>query len=263
MNVFNHGTGWPTCLIRNSLWFFFVVSTLSGSLQADTKMLQSDKSTGTFLELYTSQGCSSCPPAERWVNAFVDAPGLWEDLIPISFHVDYWDYIGWKDPFARKAFSGRQRQYHRIGHTKNVATPGFVVNGRGWNGWFVGHDLPAPVTKFSGALIVSLLPDSGKVEYDSTLNLNRLNVHAALLGFGIKQSVTGGENAGRVLPQDFVVVGYERAKMNAHQSTSGSKWLASVSLPKPVVSDLEREAWVFWITQGDDPAPLQVVADWR
>lgn len=71
-------------------------------------LLTSTPNQTTVLELYTSQGCSSCPPAEKWISGFVDSDKLWTELVPINFHVDYWDYLGWKDPFADSAFSKRQ-----------------------------------------------------------------------------------------------------------------------------------------------------------
>ena len=61
----------------------------------------------TLLELYTSQGCSSCPPAERWLNAYVDSDALWEKTVPMVFHVDYWDYLGWKDTLADSTHAER------------------------------------------------------------------------------------------------------------------------------------------------------------
>lgn len=63
----------------------------------------------TLLELYSSEGCSSCPLADAWVNSLQAGPGLWTQLVPVVFHVDYWDYIGWKDRFATPAFTDRQR----------------------------------------------------------------------------------------------------------------------------------------------------------
>ena len=67
----------------------------------------------TMIELYSSQGCSSCPPAERWISRFVDDNNLWKQTIPIVFHVDYWNDIGWIDPFSNALNSQRQRNYHR------------------------------------------------------------------------------------------------------------------------------------------------------
>src|ERR1041385_865018 len=64
-----------------------------------------------LLELYTSEGCSSCPPAEQWMSALKNQPRLWQDIVPIAFHVDYWDRLGWRDPFASKLWTDRQAHY--------------------------------------------------------------------------------------------------------------------------------------------------------
>ena len=78
------------------------------------------------IELFTSQGCSSCPPADRQLGKLARRP----DIVALSFHVDYWDYIGWKDRFASKATTERQRAYARTLRQKYVYTPEMVVDGR-------------------------------------------------------------------------------------------------------------------------------------
>jgi len=88
-----------------------------------------------LLELFTSEGCSSCPPAETWLSGLRSAPGLWKEFVPASFHVDYWDYLGWRDPWASKIFSYRQRDYAQSWHSDSIYTPGFVLNGREWRSW--------------------------------------------------------------------------------------------------------------------------------
>lgn len=78
------------------------------------------------VELFTSQGCSSCPPAEAYLGELAER----DDVLALEYHVDYWDYIGWKDPFADPAFTERQRQYnHRLGSRYNY-TPQMVIDGR-------------------------------------------------------------------------------------------------------------------------------------
>ena len=66
-----------------------------------------------MVELFTSQGCSSCPPAERWLNSYAQDEKLWSEIIPIAFHVDYWDKLGWPDVFANKAYSARQYRHRQ------------------------------------------------------------------------------------------------------------------------------------------------------
>ena len=78
------------------------------------------------VELFTSQGCSSCPPAD----AFLHELAARDDVLALGLHVDYWDYIGWKDTFGHTAFSERQRAYAKVGSRRSVYTPQMIVNGQ-------------------------------------------------------------------------------------------------------------------------------------
>lgn len=78
------------------------------------------------VELYTSQGCSSCPPADRLLHKLSDR----DDVIALALHVDYWDYIGWKDSFANPAFTHRQKAYAAAAKRRSVYTPQMIVNGQ-------------------------------------------------------------------------------------------------------------------------------------
>jgi len=88
-----------------------------------------------IVELYTSQGCSSCPPADRWLGGLRQRFGA--SVLPLSMHVAYWDYIGWKDPFARREFGARQRELTRANASPSVYTPGVFVQGRELPDWSV------------------------------------------------------------------------------------------------------------------------------
>src|ERR1700712_4295101 len=72
-----------------------------------------------LLELYSSEGCSSCPPAESWLGELRTAPGLWRDFVPVAFHVNYWDRLGWRDRFASKEYTARQYAYSSQWHSDN------------------------------------------------------------------------------------------------------------------------------------------------
>jgi len=78
------------------------------------------------VELFTSQGCSSCPPADKLMHELAKR----DDVIPLALHVDYWDYIGWKDEYAQAAFTKRQRGYARVAGRKMIYTPQMVINGQ-------------------------------------------------------------------------------------------------------------------------------------
>ena len=95
-----------------------------------------------FIELFTSQGCSSCPPAEKWLNALARHPDLWNEIIPVAFHVDYWDKLGWRDSYASGSHTRRQYQYRSENRIHSVYTPCFLINGKEWRGWLSGYKLP-------------------------------------------------------------------------------------------------------------------------
>src|SRR5215216_163125 len=91
----------------------------------EPKVFSSGENQVHLLELFSSEGCSSCPPAEQWLADLRQAPGLWRDFVPVSFHVNYWDRLGWKDRFANKEFTARQYAYSSLWRSVSVYTPEF------------------------------------------------------------------------------------------------------------------------------------------
>ncbi|MDA1044524.1 MAG: DUF1223 domain-containing protein, partial [Verrucomicrobia bacterium] len=89
----------------------------------------------SLVELFTSEGCSSCPPAEAWLGSHIKREGLWTTFIPVAFHVDYWDDMGWKDRFASPVFTHRQRRYKDAWAGRYMYTPAVVVQGLEWPQW--------------------------------------------------------------------------------------------------------------------------------
>src|SRR6266568_5478088 len=116
-------------------------------VQAARITFQSEERQTSLIELYTSEGCSSCPPAEAWLSRLKESPGLWRDFVPLAFHVDYWDYLGWGDPWANKSFSDRQRAYAKQWRSDSVYTPGFVLNGKEWRDWSLSKSIPTSTAK--------------------------------------------------------------------------------------------------------------------
>lgn len=205
----------------------------------------------TLLELYTSQGCSSCPPAERWLNAYVDSDALWKKTVPVVFHVDYWDYLGWKDTLADSAHGERQRDYARQGRARTVYTPGMFVNGREWRGWTFRLP-PRASDRTPGNLAVTIT--DGQLTAVFGQSDDDLELHVVLLGFGIETRIERGENRNRTLRQEFVVLAHE-----VH-GTQGSRW--RVSLPQVGERLTERRALAVWVSEPGNPVPLQVTGGW-
>src|SRR5579862_6783150 len=81
---------------------------------------QSSERQVALVELYTSEGCSSCPPAEAWLSRLKDKPGLWSEFVPVAFHVEYWDALGWRDKWSSKDYSERQRDYAASWGSDNI-----------------------------------------------------------------------------------------------------------------------------------------------
>ena len=178
------------------------------------------KSSGThLLELFTSEGCSSCPPAEAWLGTLKSNDRLWQDFVPIAFHVDYWDRLGWKDRFAQPQWTQRQRAYANQWGNSSVYTPGFVLDGREWQSW--SGKLSFPTRENAGLLTAAVNGNLVTMTFQAAGKFAGGSAHVAWLGFNLSSKVDAGENAGRSLRHDFVVL---------HHATA------------PLVRDVER----FW-----------------
>src|SRR5512135_1366751 len=103
--------------------------------QARQCAAESPRHTTALVELYTSEGCDSCPPADRWLSSLGPRGYAPERVVPIALHVDYWDYIGWKDPYARQAYSARQRRMAQLARAAMVYTPQVLLQGQDFRGW--------------------------------------------------------------------------------------------------------------------------------
>jgi len=211
-----------------------------------------------LLELYTSEGCSSCPPADRWLSRFKDHPDLWKTIVPVAFHVDYWDYIGWSDRFADARYSERQRSYAGAGLIRNVYTPGLIWRGREWRGFFSGRDLPEMKAGSAGMLHVRVESGYVEVEFRPAGEPPELMlVNLALLGFNLASEVAAGENRGTTLTHDFAVLGWSSARMVRQNGGYSGRF----NLPAATVSAPER-ALAVWMTHQHDPMPVQATGGW-
>jgi hypothetical protein len=214
-------------------------------------ILRSGTQQVTLVELYTSQGCSSCPPAERWLNAYTTSPDLWTRIVPIAFHVDYWDDLGWADPYASAANSERQRDHARHQQSTTVYTPGLFVNGRAWRGWV--YRLPLRHSdREPGELVVTL--DNGRFEARYTAAAGAdMDLHVAILGGGIDTAVERGENRNRTLHQEFVALAHERFR------SADGRWRAALPC---TLATAPRYAIALWVSKADEPTPVQATGGW-
>lgn len=190
----------------------FLLPTWHTSIHAASCSAQTAKVVTPLLELYTSEGCSSCPPADLWLSRLKSRPG---ELNALAFHVDYWDGLGWKDRFAQQAFSEKQRIQAKLTGNRVVYTPQFTLNGYDFRGWDDRRlnvliqqisQQPAQVS-FS---VEQLKKDNGQIAFKSLIatpeQLPSVQFWLAVYQHGLHTQVNAGENNGRVLNHDFVVL---------------------------------------------------------
>ena len=162
------------------------------------------------VELFTSEGCSSCPPADALLGELASRPGV----LALSFHVDYWDQLGWKDPFSSSQATQRQNRYATLLHLATVYTPQIVVDGR-WEA--VGSDRADVEHALDRArsehreVPVTLALDHGQAQIKLGPSSNAAAAAVLLIGFDRRHvtAVKRGENGGRTLAHVDVVRGVE------------------------------------------------------
>ncbi|MBT3342735.1 MAG: DUF1223 domain-containing protein [Gemmatimonadetes bacterium] len=207
-----------------------------------------------LLELYTSQGCSSCPPAESWISRWQEDDRLWGAVVPVAFHVDYWNRIGWVDPFSDHSHTRRQRRYASVWGRPDLYTPEFVVDGQEWRGWFEQSPLPAAEDS-SGVLRLSWDGRQADLVYRPVPATRRATTATvALLQMGQATNVTSGENAGRMMVGDFVVVGWQETGLHKE----GDAWHASMQID----TDKQISAIAAWVTARPQGVVLQATGGW-
>lgn len=167
----------------------------------------SGATTAALIELYTSEGCSSCPPADRWLSRI----GVDGKTIPLAFHVDYWDYIGWPDRFAQARFSRRQRDLVALQRSRFVYTPQVMLGGSDFSNWAgaeFGSRLSSIQRTPAGAtLSLALTTTRQTLEVLTTARTSASAAvyYLALVESGLKTEVRAGENRGSTLRHDHVV----------------------------------------------------------
>jgi hypothetical protein len=189
----------------------FMMPILSNA--AECAPVRSGPQTNALVELYTSEGCSSCPPADRWLSSLKSEPRT----VALAFHVSYWDYIGWKDRFADERFTRRQREAARAAGARSVYTPQVLLAGRDYLRWrsdaAARQDIGALQRAPAAAQIeiAARAGASGRIEGDVASKIpagakrGELELFVAVTQSGLASRVTAGENSGEHLRHDFVV----------------------------------------------------------
>ena len=172
--------------------------------------------TTALVELYTSEGCDTCPPADHWLSSLLSQGFRPDQVVPLALHVDYWDYIGWKDPFGRAEFSVRQRKLAAMRRPVIVYTPQVLLQGRDFRRWS-GGEFAEQVTRINSRLararialaIRAVAPEAIDAELSAMLidPAERKNAAVYLAAYENKlaSEVAAGENRGKRLEHDFVV----------------------------------------------------------
>ena len=179
-----------------------------------------------MVELYTSEGCSSCPPADNWLRRLGLALNADFNAVPLAFHVDYWNYLGWTDPYSKPAFTKRQREApanrYRGG---GVYTPEFVVDGREARGGDAILEFIRDANSQQAEATIRLSvarrdagddPVAGasnleaRIDVDHRAAADNARAHVAVYESGITRKIGAGENHGRTLMHDFVVRHWSR-----------------------------------------------------
>jgi hypothetical protein len=238
-------------MLRHTLLLVSVFGAVTA--QGGDVVFESKPARTHLLELFTSEGCSSCPPAEAWLSNLKNEPRLWQDFVPVAFHVDYWDHLGWRDPFASKMWTERQADYSARWKSGNVYTPAFVLDGVAWH----NTALPPTATETPGVLKITINGERVMAAFKPATNAGRrYEIHLARLGFALGANVTAGENSGRKLVHDFVVLGLTSEGMKSGMTelrfpAESSKQAAN-----------SRSAIAAWVTQAGQIEPIQAVGGW-
>lgn len=170
--------------------------------------------TNALVELYTSEGCSSCPPADQWFTRLKTQGKQLGNIVPIALHVDYWDYIGWKDHFANPAFAKRQRDMASLGHARGVYTPQVIIHGQDTRSWLSEARFKSDITS------INRMPAKAEIRLTvnattakslqvatniKTAEAGPLVYYLALQENNLQSTVNAGENRGELLRHDYVV----------------------------------------------------------
>lgn len=225
---------------------------LSGGAQAkETLIASSGQARVQLIELFSSESCSSCPPADAWISTLQDRAGLWKKFVPVVFHVDYWNHLGWKDGFSSDEMTKRQVALSQQWAVPSVYTPAVVVDGKEWRGWRSdGQTLPS--SSAQGIELSIFKNDDGSylVKATGLSSKKKYVLRAAKLGMSLSTDVKGGENSGRLLKHNFLVLDWNGKSISQASPEASFKFKESKA---------SRLGLAAWIEEEGNPTPLQSV----
>jgi hypothetical protein len=240
---------------------YFCLFFVCMSANAATVEFQSSPRQVSLLELYTSEGCSSCPPAEAWLSKLKNSQGLWDEFVPVAFHVDYWDNLGWKDRFSDEQYTERQQSYAQLWSASDIYTPEFVLNGKEWHDWFGFRGAPSSTATQPGVLQVR--SNDGK-HWEATFSPGaaedaHYEITAAVLASDVGSDVSAGENSGRHLNHDFAALSLITRSLTSQTNGGFQGKFIIDPQPKEIIG---RFALAVWVTHEGQLEPLQATGGW-
>jgi hypothetical protein len=216
-----------------------LVTSLAAPARAATAChATSEAQTRPLVELYTSEGCDSCPPADRWFSSRFDASDEHHPALALAFHVDYWDRLGWVDRFANAAYTERQYEAMRANGASFVYTPQVLVQGHAladWRGGAAAAIDAASRAPARATITLDATPGAHEVvvragaRVPDAVRMRDAQLFVAYADSGLVSDVKAGENRGVRLEHDHVV----RALQRVGPPAADGRWRASVTLPKP------------------------------
>ena len=189
-----------------------------------------------------------------------DKSGLWSEFVPVAFHVDYWNNLGWRDKWSSQQYSDRQRHYAGMGGSDNIYTPEFVLNGKEWHNWFGLKGAPGLSGGNAGVLKISSEDmHTWQVDFNAATGGELgYEANSALLVSGLGSDVNAGENSGRHLTHDFAVIMLTNRPLVRKKDGFQGDFVMDTA-QKPLEGTL---AVAVWVTPAGRMEPVQSVGGW-
>jgi hypothetical protein len=247
--------GWVGSNARSMLCLVLVAMLGAFAGAETTKSFHSSPEPMALIELFSSEGCSSCPPAEKQLYALREKSDLGKKFCAINFHVDNWNQLGWVDRFSNEKFTLRQKGYSQAWGQNRIFTPEFVFNGTD-----AGVSLPQIGNSVGKPGVLSLdIMKFRKIRAQFRpleKTTQEFQLHWAVLGNGLESVVKAGENKGETLRHNFVALQLDSEKLP--QQKKSEAYQAEFPIPE-IKSEAKTQSIVAWITEVGSTKPLQAV----